>query len=419
MAELFHMSGILSGLRVIEGSAFVAAPLGGMTLAHLGADVIRFAPGGGGIDYRRWPIARNGLSLFWAGLNKGKRSVAIDLQNPVGRELIAALICAPGRGSGVFLSNFPPRGWLEYERLRSKRADLIYVSVLGDRHGGSAVDYTVNPRVGFPAITGPADDARVVNHVLPAWDNIAGQMAAVGVLAADRHRLLTGEGQHVRVPLLDVALATVGHLGLIAEASVNGSERDRFGNNLFGGFGRDFETSDEQRVMIVGLTARQWSAIIKATGLKLEIDRIGVGLGLDLQQEGNRFLAREELNKVIGAWINTRSLNEVSTAFNANDVCWCVYRSVARMLNEDPECSEQNPLFQRVMQPGIGEYLMPSTPIDFSAFQRLSPQPAPQLGQHTDEVLSEILGLSTAKIGELHDAAIVAGPGVSSRDHAT
>ena len=89
------------------------------------------------------------------------------------------------------------------------------------------------------------------------------------------------------------------------------------------------------------------------------------------------------------------------------------------MLNEDPECSEQNPLFQRVMQPGIGEYLMPSTPIDFSAFQRLSPQPAPQLGQHTDEVLSEILGLSTAKIGELHDAAIVAGPGVSSRDHAT
>jgi len=67
------MSGILSGLRVVEGSAFVAAPLGGMTLAQLGADVIRFDQIGGGLDYHRWPLAADGQSLFWAGLNKGKR----------------------------------------------------------------------------------------------------------------------------------------------------------------------------------------------------------------------------------------------------------------------------------------------------------------------------------------------------------
>jgi 2-methylfumaryl-CoA isomerase len=405
------MIGILSGLRVVEGSAFVAAPLGGMTLAQLGADVIRFDPLGGGLDYRRWPVTQSGRSLFWAGLNKGKRSIAIDIQSPEGQDLVTALICAPGRGNGIFLSNFPPRGWLDYERLRSRRVDLIYVSILGDRHGGSAVDYTVNPRVGFPVITGPADDARVVNHVLPAWDNITGQMAAVGLLAADRHRLLTGEGQHVRVPLLDVALATVGHLGFIAEATVNGSERGRFGNDVFGGFGRDFATCDGQRVMLVGLTSRQWSAIVKATGLKPQIDGIGARLGVDLAQEGNRFLAREDLSTVIGAWIRARSLTEVSTAFDANDVCWCVYRTVMGMLGEDPECSEQNPLFRRVMQPGIGEYLMPSTPIDFSTVPRLPPRPAPQLGQHTDEVLSDVLGLSSAKIGELHDTGVVAGLG--------
>jgi 2-methylfumaryl-CoA isomerase len=403
------MTGILSGLRVIEGSAFVAAPLGGMTLAQLGADVIRFDPLGGGLDYRRWPVTPSGRSLFWAGLNKGKRSMAIDIRSPEGQELVAAVICAPGKGNGIFLSNFPPRGWLAYDRLHLQRADLIYVSVLGDRHGGSAVDYTVNPRVGFPAITGPSDDSRVVNHVLPAWDNITGQMAAVGVLAAERHRLITGEGQHVRVPLLDVALATVGHLGFIAEATVNGAERARFGNHLYGGFGRDFQTSDGQRVMVVGLTARQWSSIVNATGLKEQIDAIGTRMDLDLKEEGNRFLAREELSVVIGGWVKAKTLAEVSMVFNANDVCWCVYQNVPHLLSDDPECSEKNPLFRRVVQPGIGEYLMPATPIDFSAVPRLPPQPAPELGQHTDEILGEVLGLSSAQIGRLHDAGIIAG----------
>ncbi len=73
--------GILSGLSVVEGSAFVAAPLGGMTLAQLGADVIRFDQIGGGLDQGRWPLAADGRSLFWAGMNKGKRSIQIDLRS--------------------------------------------------------------------------------------------------------------------------------------------------------------------------------------------------------------------------------------------------------------------------------------------------------------------------------------------------
>src|SRR5215210_6968439 len=112
------MEGVLSGLRIVEGSAFVAAPLGGMTLAQLGADVIRFDQIGGGLDYHRWPLAAGGQSLFWAGLNKGKRSIALDLRSPEGRELAAALVTAPdveGTTGGLFLTNFPARGWLSYE----------------------------------------------------------------------------------------------------------------------------------------------------------------------------------------------------------------------------------------------------------------------------------------------------------------
>ena len=105
--------GILSGLTVVEGSVFVAAPLGGMTLAQLGADVIRFDQLGGGLDDGRWPLADNGDSLFWAGLNKGKRSLEVDLRADQGRQLVGQCIAA----AGAFLTNFPARGWLAYESL--------------------------------------------------------------------------------------------------------------------------------------------------------------------------------------------------------------------------------------------------------------------------------------------------------------
>ena len=108
----------LADLRVVEGSAFVAAPLGGMTLAQLGADVIRFDQIGGGLDRVRWPLAEGGQSLFWAGLNKGKRSIQLDLHAPAGRELVQALVTAPGYEGGLFLTNFPARGWLAYDELR-------------------------------------------------------------------------------------------------------------------------------------------------------------------------------------------------------------------------------------------------------------------------------------------------------------
>ena len=81
------MNEILSGMRVVEASAFVAAPLGGMTLAQLGADVIRIDNIGGGLDYRRWPVTQDNVSLFWAGLNKSKRSVALNFRSEEGSEL--------------------------------------------------------------------------------------------------------------------------------------------------------------------------------------------------------------------------------------------------------------------------------------------------------------------------------------------
>jgi 2-methylfumaryl-CoA isomerase len=403
------MTAILSGMRVVEASAFVAAPLGGMTLAQLGADVIRIDNIGGGLDYRRWPVTKDNVSLFWAGLNKSKRSVAINFRLPEGAELAKQIITAPGKDAGMLLTNFPPKGWLSYEALSAIRPDLIQLTVQGDRHGGSAVDYTVNPAIGLPFLTGPSDSQAPTNHVLPAWDLVTGQMAALGLLAAERHRYRTGAGQHTKIALADAAMAVMGHLGFIAEAQL-GEERPRYGNYLFGAFGRDFMTKDGERVMVIGLTARQWTSLCEATQSSEKMEQLAKHLGRDFSREGDRFLSRDEISVVFESFISQHVYKEIERIFNQHSVCWSRYQTIKQMVENDPECSLSNPMFNIVEQAGIGRYMAAGAPWEFSAFQRQPVKAAPRLGEQTDEVLADVVGLSSAEIGRLHDAGVVAGP---------
>ena len=404
------MTAILEGMRVIEGSAFVAAPLGGMTLAQLGADVIRFDHIGGGLDRNRWPINEEGNSLFWAGMNKGKRSIQVDMRSDEGRELLSALATAPGPEAGMLLTNFPVRGWLDFDALKERREDLIMVSITGNHDGSSAVDYTVNPATGFPWATGPRNLGVPFNHLLPAWDAITGGLAAVGLLAAERRRRTAGEGQHVTIALSDVAIAMVGHLGKIAEAQVLRRERQKEGNYLYGAFGRDFLTRDGRRVMIVALTDQQWKALVAATGMAEAFELIEKTMGLDLDLEGDRFTAREVIGGVLKPWTITHTLDELAALFDEHGVCWGPYQTFMQLVDEDPRCSIDNPMFEHLDQPGIGSYLMPGSPLNFSDAERAPVRRAPILGEHTDEILAEVLGLGEAEIGRLHDAGTVAGP---------
>ncbi|MBA3304805.1 MAG: CoA transferase [Thermoleophilaceae bacterium] len=404
------MKGILDGMRVVEGSAFVAAPLGGMTLAQLGADVIRFDPIGGGLDRTRWPVTTEGESLFWAGLNKGKRSFQVDLRSPEGQELVTALVGAPGPDAGLFLTNFPAKGWLDHGALSSARSDLIMVNVVGNHDGSSAVDYTINPATGFPWATGPRHVAVPFNHLLPAWDAITGTLAAAGLLAAERHRGRTGEGQLVRVALSDVAFAMVGNLGKIAEAQIKRRERPKDGNYLYGAFGRDFLTKDDRRIMVVALTLRQWEGLVEASGLREAFELLERMMGVDLTKEGDRFEAREVIGALLKPWTSSRTLAEIGEIFDAHGVSWGPYQTFKELVEQDPRCSPQNPMFEEVEQPGIGTYLMPGSPLDFGALDRVPVRRAPLLGEHTDEILADLLGLSDAEIGRLHDGGVVAGP---------
>lgn len=404
------MYALLKNMRIVEGASFVAAPLCGLTFVQLGADVIRFDPIGGGPDFRRWPLAPDGTSYYWEGLNKGKRSVAIDLASARGRELAAELASAPGDNGGYFVTNYPAKSFLSYGQLVARRPDLISVRVTGSSDGRNAVDYTVNCATGYPAMTGPAADPDPVNHVLPAWDVASGLFAAVSLLAADRERKTSGKGREIEVPLSNVAFATLATLGNVAEIEHGGSDRPRNGNAVYGTFGRDFLTADGKRVMIVAVTDRQWAGLVKALGIENEIAAIESSRGVSFaKDDGVRFIHRDELFKLVAGRVAARKFDELAKSFDENGVCWGPYQTVREALENDPRLSTANPMFQMRTHPSGAAYLTAGFPAEMKTDNRLNVPSAPKLGQHTDEVLAEVIGLSAAKIGELHDAGVVAG----------
>ncbi len=400
---------LLEPLCVIESSAFVAAPLAGMTLAQFGADVIRVDQIGGGIDYGRLPLMPGGRSLYWTGLNKGKRSIAVDLRRAEGRELVQALATGPGENGGVLLTNIPT-AWLSHSTLASRRPDLISCTISGNADGSTAVDYTVNCATGYPAVTGGGSIDTPVNNVLPAWDLACAYQAAFALVAAVDRRRRTGRGSELKLALSDVAFSVLSHLGIMAEAELLGQERPAIGNYIYGAFGRDFGTADSRRIMVAGISAGQWKALVSACQLDSGIAELELRTGLRMSLEGDRYQAREAIAEIIAAWCAARSFAQIARIFDEHKVCWGVYRTVGDLLANDPRVSNSSEIFESIDTAGVGLHRAAGTPVRSGSDERSTTRPAPLLGQHTDEVLLEVLRLDSAAVGRLHDTGIVAGP---------
>jgi len=395
---------VLSGLRIIELSAFVAAPLGGATLAELGAEVVRVDPPGGGMDAKRWPL-HDGESLYWAGLNNGKKSVTIDTAAAAGQRLVTDLIAE----AGTVLTNLQPKGWNSYEALKVRRPDLIMAVLTGNPDGSSAVDYTVNAAVGFPFVTGPERLEGPIDHVLPAWDALAGYMLATGIVTAELYRTRTGSGQCITLSLMDVALSITSHLGLVGEAQLEESPRPRLGNYLYGSYACDFKTRDGRYLIAVALTAGQWARLVSATGSQQQVHELEVRNGIDLREEGARFQYREEISGFLRMWIGSRTYDEVREAFDRCQVLWGPYQTFKELVAHDSRCSEANQMFKEIHQPGLGRYLRATSPLQFSDTEREPPKPAPLMGEDTREVLDSWLGLGGDEVDALVAAGVVAG----------
>lgn len=396
------MYNLLDGLRIIEASSFVASPTAGLYCAQFGAEVIRVDQVGGGPDYRRWPVTEANDSLYWENLNRAKKSVALDLTQPQGRELLQALV----RSTGQFITNFPADGFLSHATLAEGRQDLVTVRVMGWPDGAPALDYTVNNAVGYPMMTGAGPEP--VNHVLPAWDLLSGAYAAFALLAAIKRREQTGLGSEVRIPLSDVAIGTAANLGGVAEVLHNNANRSRLGNTVYGLFGRDFVTKDGVRSMIVVVTHRQWANLIAALGLTDAVGAVEAERGVSFaKDDGLRFEHRDALFPLFETAIGALDHAAMVTMFDAAGVVHSAYKTMldaahdSRLVGDNPifSASDANP--SGLAYPAAGAFgTIPQ-------IQRADAKPAPRNGQHSEEILSEALGLSSGEIARLIDSGII------------
>ena len=119
--------------------------------------------------------------------------------------------------------------------------------------------------------------------------------------------------------------------------------------------------------------------------------------------------SEDRVCELLEPWFAERDFTAIAEQLEAAGVCWGKYQTLSELVHTDIDCSTDNPLFEQIEQPGIGEYLMPQNPLGFTAADRHPVRPAPRLGQHTDEILTEILGLSSGEIARYHDAGTVAG----------
>lgn len=400
---------LLSGLSIVEVSSFVASPTAGLYCAQMGAEVIRIDDRRGGLDYKRYMMTREGRSLSWENLNRAKKSVALDLQTGEGRELAVEL----ARKTGQVITNLPVESFMAHERIAGGRPDLVSVRIMGWHDGRQAMDFTVNAASGYPLMTGPeewdAGTAPPVNQILPAWDFITGAYCAFALLAGLRHRDATGEGSELRVPLGDVAIGTAFNAGAAAEMLYRGGDRERIGNAIWGAFGRDFRSGDGQRFMVAALTPKQWMATVEAFGLTDDVAAVEAELGVSFAaSDHHRFVHRHRLFSMFQEAAERFSYADLAARLTRAGATFERYRTMHEMAR-DPDLVTNNPLFgPSPANPSGFEYPAPRSFANIPDREAGDPLPAPYLGQHSEEVLSQRLGMSSGEIAALIDKGVVA-----------
>lgn len=403
------MYSLLSGLSIVEVSSFVASPTAGLYCAQMGAEVIRVDQIGGGLDYDRYMQTAEGRSLAWENLNRAKKSVAIDLRSPEGRELCVEL----ARRTGQLITNLPEKSFLGHAAVSQGRPDMISVRIMGWHDGRQAMDFTVNAASGYPLMTGPAewdpDTAPPVNQVLPAWDFITGAYCAFALMAALHHRAATGEGSEVRVPLGDVMMGTVANSGAMAEMLYRGGDRERLGNAIWGALGRDFVSRDGQRFMVAVLTANQWRAMVEALDIREDIAALEAQTGVVFAgSDHNRFVHREALFEIVQRVAARLNYAELAERLGKAGATFERYRTMHEAAT-DPVLVADNPLFgPSPANPSGFAYPAPRSFANLPGREAGDPAPAPYLGQHSEEVLADRLGLSSGAVADLIDRGVVA-----------
>jgi crotonobetainyl-CoA:carnitine CoA-transferase CaiB-like acyl-CoA transferase len=405
----------LSGVRVLDLSRILAAPLTAQLLGDLGADVVKVERPGTGDDARRYgpPFLADAEGTptedagFYLSCNRNKRSVTIDHGTPEG----AALLRALARRSDVLLENYRPgvlaRYGLDFESLREVNPGLVHCSVTGygqdgpyaDRPGYDGVFQAMS---GLMSVSGHPDDqpgAGPMKVGISVIDILTGLYASSAILAALRHREVNGgTGQHLDISLLDCGVAALSHYA--QNYLVSGTPAARRGNGGFGGIpSQTFTCADGEDIFVVASTPGQWAALAKAIG------------------RGE--LADDERFATVSARISNRDqvLGALDDAFRTRPAAYWIAELEAVDVPVSPvndlDDVFANPQVRHrglrlsVEHPVAGEIDLLRNPVRMSATPIEGYRSPPMLGEHTHEVLTEVLGLTTEEIEQLEEAGAV------------
>jgi crotonobetainyl-CoA:carnitine CoA-transferase CaiB-like acyl-CoA transferase len=384
----------LEGVRVVDLSRVLAGPYATMVLADLGADVVKVERPGEGDETRWWgPPYAGGEAAYFLSVNRSKRSVALDLKQPQGRELALDLCAA----AGVVIENFRPgtaaRLGVDFDAVHARNPRVVYCSItgFGRREPGerAGYDFVVQAESGLMAITGdPGGPPTKVGVALV--DVLAGLNAAVAILAALRQRDLAGTGQRIEVSLLDSALASL--VNVAQNALVTGEEPPRYGNAHASIVPyQPFATSDGWIAVAAandGLFARLCEAI----------NRPELATDERFATNAARVQNRKQLLPQLEETFRARTADEWVAALDAAGVPTGKIRGVLDALRTAA------PATVRVEHPTAGGLELVAPALSFGS---PIPAPPPLLGQHTREVLAE-LGVDDKRFAALEEAGVVA-----------
>ncbi|QJI36616.1 CaiB/BaiF CoA transferase family protein [Pseudomonas sp. ADAK13] len=405
--------GALTGLRVLDLSRVLAGPWCGQVLADLGAEVIKIERPQSGDDTRGWgpPWMKtdtgesSGQASYYQSTNRGKLSVAIDLATREGQELVRALAAS----SDVLIENYKAgslaRYGLDYATLAEINPRLVYCSITGFGQTGPRAeepgyDFIIQGIGGLMSITGERDDlpGGGPQKVGVAFsDLMTGLYSTVAIQAALLSRERTGVGQHIDMALLDVQVATLANQSMNYLAS--GKVPERYGNahaNIVPY--QVFRAADRDFIIACGNDS-QFIALCHSIGLP--------HLPQDprFRRNADRVAHRAEIVELLSAHFLGRTADEWVASIHASKVPVGAINNIAQSL-EEPQVIARG-LMVKIPHPKNPEFEMVGSPIKMSGTPVEYVRPAPMLGQHTDEVLGERLGLSAEQLGQLKAGGVI------------
>lgn len=393
--------GPLAGIRVLDFTRVLAGPAASLALADLGAEVIKIEPPGTGDETRNFPPTRDGESHYYLSVNRGKKSIVIDLKSPEGLALARDLAAK----CDVLIENYRPgvmdRLGLGYDALSAINPRLIYCAISGYGQTGPLKD-----RPSFDIVLQAMSGALSMNGEpgglptklgIPLGDLVGGINGPIGVLSALYERERTGKGRMIDVSLMDGLLGMLGYIAQLA--FFTGQDPVRQGSQHPNLVPYGIFPASDGSIVIACLTPGFWGKICVSIGRPELTDDPRYDT-LEKRRD-----ARAEVNEAVSAFTRQHTVDELVAIFTAHEVPHAPILGVTEALTQ-PQAVEREMVVQ-VAHKTMGDIPIVNRSIKFPGDRQPAPEAPPVLGQHTDEILGEVLDLPPERIAQLRAAKVI------------